>query len=539
MPLSAMRQRDSARRRLYLDAALMHLPRLLGAVDRNPFHQTYGCFDRQYWHYRTASFPSEMYQEAVLPLALVHATPLAGNRWYQQPRLKELAVAALRFSARSSHVDGSCDDYYPFERALGAAVFSLQAAARACEILQIDDAEVLSGLRRRAAWIARHHETGRLTNHHALAALGLVRLARLTGDSVWQAAAQERQRLVLDWQSSEGWFDEYGGADPGYQTVTIDALAKLRRLTGDSRLDEPLRRAVGFARLFMHDDGSYGGEYGSRGTYHFYPHGFELLAATDAAAADMADGFLKALAGGRAASFDDDRMYAHRLANLLEAYLDWSPTRPAEQSQVETRFLPQARLLIHRDAMNTTIVSAARGGVFKRLAHDCCYSDAGLTLETATGRQAVSQLHDTARQTQWSDDKLTVCGQFHWTRHETATPLKQSLFHVFMAALGRRCRGLVRKLLQGRLITGRQACPVRHTRSLDFLTGGRCRVTDRVELLDTSLRVRRLAFASDLQAAYVAAANVYQESVLQPWTDLSDRIDELNQNRQIVIVREL
>lgn len=535
-PTSA--QRDENQRRLYLTAALARVPRLLGAVDRNPFHETYGCFDRQYWHYRTASFPSEMYQEAVLPLALVYATPLAGNRWHRQPRLKELAVAALRFSARSSRADGSCDDYYPFERALGAAVFSFQAATRACELLQPDDAEILAWLRRRAAWIARHHETGKLANHHALAALGLGRLARLTGDSRWLAAAYERVWLVLSWQSSEGWFDEYGGADPGYQTVTIDALAKFQRLTGDGRLEEPLRRAAGFARLFLQRDGSFGGEYGSRGTYHFYPHGFELLAAQDAAAADLADGFLTALAGGRAASFDDDRMYAHRLANLMEAYLDWSPTRPAATCRPKTCYLPHARLLVHRDATSTTIVSAARGGVFKRQAADHApHTDAGLIVQTTT-RQAVSQLHDTTRQTRWTGDKLTVEGRLHWVRHETATPLKQAIFHTCLVAFGRRCRQLVRQLLQRRLITGRRPCPIRHARSFEFLDGGHCRVTDQIELLDDSLRVSRLALASDLQAVYVAAANVYQESALQSWTELEDRVDELNLRRRLTVVRD-
>ena len=122
--------RDSAARARYLHAALSQIPRLLGAIDRNPYRATYGCLDRQFWHYRTSSFPSEMYQEGVLPLALVATTRLPGNRWYGQPRVRELAVAALRFAARSSHRDGSCDDYYPFERALGAAAFSLAAAFR-------------------------------------------------------------------------------------------------------------------------------------------------------------------------------------------------------------------------------------------------------------------------------------------------------------------------------------------------------------------------------------------------------------------------
>ena len=541
---SPLQRRDPKARERYAQTALVQIPRLLGALDRNPFHRTYGCFDRQFWHYRTASFPSEMYQEAMLPLALVYATPLPNNHWRGEPRLKEWAIAALRFAARDSHRDGSCDDYYPFERALGAAVFSLQAATRACQILQVDDAAIRTWLKRRADWIVHHDEAGRLANHHALAALGLARLAEITADHGWLQAAEDRIRAVLTWQSSEGWFEEYGGADPGYQTVTIDALAKLRRLTNDQRLDEPLRRAVEFARLFLHPDSSYGGEYGSRGTYHFYPHGFELLARNDAAAADLADGFLTALANGRQASFDDDRMYAHRLGNLIEAYIDWSPSRPAasiDDSHPVTRFLPQAGLLVHREIETCTIVSAARGGVFKRfVSGEPPLTDAGLVIETADGRQAVSQIHDRGRAVVWYETgTLELSGQLNWTKHETATPLEQALFHIFMCFIGRWCRTFVRRFLQRRLITGRRPCPVRHTRRFEFDEAGGCRVIDRIELLDGSLQVRRMAFASDLQATYVAAANVYQESVLQPWSDLSKYIDELNRERQAMIVREL
>jgi hypothetical protein len=536
--------RDPQARERYAQAALSQIPRLLGAIDRNPFHPTYGCFDRQFWHYRTASFPSEMYQEAVLPLALVYATPLPGNRWHGEPRVKELAIAALRFTAHSGRRDGSCDDYYPYERALGAAVFSLQAAARACQILDVDDAEIAAWLRRRAGWIAGHDETGRLANHHALAALGLARVAQITGESRFMQAAQDRVRLVLSWQSSEGWFEEYGGADPGYQTVTIDSLAKLRRLTGDARFDEPLQRAVEFSRLFLHPDGSYGGEYGSRGTYHFYPHGFELLAAEHAAAADLADGFLDALADGKQASFDDDRMFAHRLGNLIEAYVDWSPKRPKTEERVaetQVRFLPQAGLLARRDVGGCTIVAAARGGVFKRFVPgESPLTDAGLVIETADGRQAVSQVHDHRRDVTWrADGALEVSGRLHWVTHETPSPLKQALFHVGMCLVGRWCRTLVRQFLQRRLITGRRLSGVLHSRQICFDADGGCKISDQIKLLDRSLRVRRMVLASDLQAAYVAAANVYQESTLQPWADLSEYVDDLNRRREVSIVRRL
>lgn len=570
--------RDPGLRRLYLAEALAGIPRLLGAIDRNPFRPTYGCLDRQYWHYRTSSFPSEMYQEGILALALVCATELPGNRWYQEPRARELAVAGIRFAARSSRPDGSCDDYYPFERALGAAVFSLQAAAKAYQLLGLDDPELVAWFRRRARWLMTNDESGRLANHHALAALGLLRVAQITGDPQYRQAADARIDMLLGWQSEEGWFEEYGGADPGYQTVTIDALAKCRQLTGDPRLNEPLRRAAAFARLFLHPDHSYAGEYGSRGTYHFYPHGMELLASGSAAAADLADGFLHSLAAGKQGFFGDDRLFAHRLANLIEAYLDWSPTRPAPEpvsSEPRTTYFPQAQILVRRRGDEHTVVSAARGGVFKHFARGRKpITDAGLILQTTDGRIAVSQWHELGRRIDFHPPParpgikneeghthelpllspqhspggvggaLVVSGPLYWCRFETATPLAQAMFHTGMWLVGRWCRTLVRRALQRRLITGRKRCGVHLTRRFEFLPesqagdGPVLRVTDTIELTSPRLRVRRMAFGTDHQAAYVAASGVYQEAVLQPWTDLAETVEELNARRRVVIVRE-
>jgi len=544
--------RDPALRDRYLAAALASIPRLLGSIDRNPYRATYGCLDRQYWHYRTSSFPSEMYQEGVLPLALVYARQLPGNRWCGNDRVRELAVAALRFAARASHADGSCDDYYPFERALGAAAFSLRAAARAYRILGLDDRELRAWLERRARWLIGHDESGRLANHQALAALGLLHVAQITENDVYRSLARERIDRVLDWQSREGWFDEYGGADPGYQTVTIECLAQYRRITGERGLDEPLGRAVEFARLFLHPDNSFAGEYGSRGTYHFYPHGMELLARESSAAADLADGFLKSLASGRCAYFDDDRMFVHRLASLLDAYGDWSPVRPGPaQPPRPIEFLKQAGMLVRRTGTTHTAISGARGGVFKHFARaKPAVTDAGLIVEFDDGRIAVSQWHDASRAIDYADEGLpegacrfSVSGPLGWSRFETATPVKQAVFHLGMWAVGRFCRGLVRRLLQRRLITGRAEAPIRLTRTFELLpasaAGPSLRVTDDIELVSPRARVRRMAWGTDHQSAYVAASGVYQHGVLAPWVHLDRYVDELNRRRRVAITREL
>jgi hypothetical protein len=554
-------RRDASLREAYLDAAWSALPRLLASVDRNPFGPSYGSCDRQYWHYRTASFPSEMYQEAALAPAMAYALRLPGNRWFGEPRLAEIAVAIIRYSAASSHADGSCDDYYPFERALGAAVFSLQAQAEAYRLLGLDDAKLLRFFETRAEWIAGHDETGRLTNHHALAALALWRTGKLTGRADLRTAALERVRDVVDSQHAEGWYPEYDGADPGYQTVTIDCLAKLRReLTSSSenaelvaQIDDSLHSAVDFASCFQHRDGGFGGEYGSRGTRHFYPHGMELLAPTDHRAAELAENFLRALADGTAARFDDDRMYVHRAANLIEAYVDWSSTSARQQAteaistaNSTSRCFPAAGLAVFADDDRQLILSTARGGTF-------CYSstddaepsitDAGLVVELADGRVTVSQTHGRDRQVAWGDEETTVTGPLRYARFERVTPWKQALLQLGMCTVGRVARSLCRSLLQRRVIRGGGEAPLRLTRRFechrDPASGRieRIDLTETLELLDTRTAVRRLAIASDLQAAYTAASQVYHPGLLQPWRDLGEYVGTLNTDRQVTICR--
>lgn len=545
--------RDAALRRLYAAAVLAEIPRIIGSLDRNPFRPTYGSFDRQYWHYRTAAFPSEMYQEAVYPLAWAYATDCPGNPWYGREIVRDWAIAALRYSARAAHRDGSCDDYYPYERALGAAVFSLVAGAKAYRLLNVEDSESLDGLLRRARWVAVHQEPGQLTNHHALAALGLLLVSEQSNDQALRAAADARVEQVLAWQHPEGWFAEYDGADPGYQTVTIGCLAEYRQLAGRDELTLALVQAAEFCRWFLHPDGSYGGEYGSRGTYHCYPHGFELLAGECAAAADLADACLQQRATQRQAYFDDDRLFAHRLASHCAAYDHWSPRRVTRNPETSgQRCFPAAGIFVASAESSHTIISAARGGVFKHFATDVPpVTDGGLVIELADGRQGVSQQHERDAM-HWSVDvdevtgawRLRVARPFHACRWETVTPVKQVALHLGMITLGRWCRDLVRRMLQRRLIASRNRLSIKLERTIEYERSdagpaeGVLRVIDRIELLDAPLQVRRMAFGVDHQAAYTAATGVYQESVLQSWTDLAEHVEALNRERAVAILRE-
>ncbi len=353
-------------RDLFAQIAISQVLKILTLCDRNPHSPTYGCFDRNFWHYKTSDFPSGMSQEFVLPLALAYHTDLPGNPFYQEEAIRNWVEAGILYAAESSHKDGSCDDYFPFERAGGAAAFSLLACVKSYQLLGLDNYNALTFFEKRADWLANHHESGQLTNHQALIVLCLEMTSQLLKTSKWDRAKALRLEKVLDWQHDEGWFVEYEGFDPGYHTLTISCLAEYYQHKPDGRLREALRKAVALAAQFVHPDGSFGGEYGSRNTYNFFPHGFELIGQWMPEALAINDAFLEGLAKGLGPVYSDDRIVGHHAWNYLLAWQDFvTENRPNESVRSlfgnERVWLSEAQILVDRRSSNkpTTQTSAS------------------------------------------------------------------------------------------------------------------------------------------------------------------------------------
>lgn len=517
----------------YAFEALRSLPRLLLMVDTNPYSKTYGCFDRSFWHYRTVDFPCGMSQEFVLPLALAHAMKLPGNRYHGMERMRELALAGIDYAIRSSHEDGTCDDYFPFERAMGALVFSLYAMTESCLVLGDRDPRRLAFFAKRGDWLLAHNETGKLANHQAFAALALYNVYLLTKDRRYELGSQQYVDLTMSWRHSEGWFQEYEGADPGYHSCLIAFLAKLHQKRGDKALLKPLNEAADFAWWFMHPDGSYAGEYGSRNTFHFYPHGFEVLAPQNPRAAAICDSFLaRALPGRRRYYNDDDRMLAHYIYDWMHAWQDWRPRNCAPvdlPAKTEHRWFEDARILVVRTPRYHFVMNASKGGTFKAITPEGpAAGDTGLIGELADGRVVVTHLVDRdATKVSVAPDGRSVRleGRFHRRKFMLPTPLKMIAFRLFLLTVGRFNANGVRSFLQKILIVGKAPLPIRFRRTF-ALEDDRIVVTDEVRA-PRALRWRRLSAGTDATSIYVANSNTFQESRLVPWRHFPEAVKAL------------
>jgi hypothetical protein len=519
-------------RDLFAQEALRWIPKILTLQDRNRHSPTYGCFDRNYWQYKIIDFPSGMSQEFVYPLALAWATDLEGNTFFQQDALREWAEAGMVFAARSAHADASCDDYFPFEKAGGAAAFSLLACAESYKLLGLQNDEVLRFFERRADWLAHHHESGQLTNHQALIVLCLDRVSELLGSSKWAAARAGRLARVLSWQNSEGWFQEYEGCDPGYHTLTISLLAQIYETTPSPELRDALTRAVALAAEFVHPDGSFAGEYSSRNTYNFFPHGFELFGRHEPAALAVNDRFLAGLAAGKNPCYADDHIVGHHTWNYLLAWRDFVSARPAATPRKQGRIhFPNAGLLIERRGDVELYLALNKGGVFKFFRGGALVaSDTQVSLVVEDGgksRNAVAHLV-AAYPHEIEGGRVAVRGEMGWAKQKKMTPFNLIVLRLIMLGGGRFFPDLVRKLLQKVLITGKKAAPFRFQREFVW-DETRLTVRDRIEPVTGGdwNSVKRAAIGCDQTSIYVVMSRTFQAGQMLPWIDLTSQAAKL------------
>ncbi|HEV3409339.1 MAG TPA: hypothetical protein VG095_03535 [Chthoniobacterales bacterium] len=506
-------------RDVFAREALAQIPKILTLQDRNAHSPTYGCFDRNYWHYKIIDFPSGMAQEFVWPLALVYSLDLPDNPYRGKPAIREWVEAGMLFAARSAHADGSCDDYFPFEKAAGAAAFSLLACLESYQLLQIDNAELRAFFAKRADWLASHEESGRLTNHQALTALCLTKLGK-------EEASARRLQRVLEWQDEEGWFAEYEGCDPGYHTLTIALLAQLYELRPDRGVASALRKAIEFAAHFIHPDGSFGGEYGSRNTYNFFPHGFEIAGKWMPEALALNDRFLAGLTNGLQACYADDHIIGHHTWSYLLAWQHWVAQRPQPSARPAGRtHFARAGLLVERRGSATLYLALNKGGVFKLFhGEQLALSDTQVSVLMDDGRNAVAQLVG-VYDVQLREDEIVISGSLGWAKQKKMTPPNMIVLRLLMLTIGRFFPDLVRKLLQRMLITGKEHTPFRFKRTLTW-QGEELHIADELTA-DSWTNVRAVGIGPAQTSIYVVMSRTWQAGQLQSWLDLTSELQKL------------
>ena len=441
----------------YLELSVETIPRLLSLLDRNPFSPTYGCFDRDYWHYRTlADFPSATYQQGSLAMALLYTSDLDGSIYYQNPKVKDYALAAMLFWSKVQRRDGSFDEWYPNEHSYVATAFTTYAVSEAYRLLSAlpDETipeQVLPSLIRAGKWLCTH-EDREVLNHTAGAVAALHNIHVLTGDDTFLRGLQRQKEVMLSRQSKEGWFYEYNGADPGYLSLSVDYLAKYFSSSGDQDILESLESAVNFMVRFLHPDGSYGGEYGSRNTRYLMPHGLVILSPLFPSARYLAEKSHQLLTKGRTINpnSSDDRYFAFFfINNFLQAGLKYEPgnkTKSPLPEELEEHF-PEAGIVLKKTENYYSVCNYKKNGVFKLFSQKgeepkLVINNCGYFAELPDGQIVSSQFFPDSSLTQVSvkktNDNTVISIQTSFTCVNYSLPFTWAMipFRVFNHTVG-------------------------------------------------------------------------------------------------------
>jgi len=412
----------------YLAEVEAALPRLLACFDTDPLSPAFGVGDRLHWAWKLIDFGNATFQGAAHGLARLAATGLAPD-WLPPARIAERIAEMTDGTCRLLAADGSLGEALPNE---GSFCVTALVANDLIAAADLKEAPVDAALRTRildvaapmVRFLVTHDEThGLISNHLATAALALYRWHLATGEPVDRRGRMLLDR-ILDHQSDEGWFSEYGGADPGYQTLCTSYLAALHLVRPDLGLEEPLGRSIAFLCHFAHPDGSFGGLYGSRNTRVYYPAGIEALAGAHPEAAALAAHMRAGVAARRTvtlAAMDppnlvpmfNDYVWAAELAGSTADREAGDPPALPFGAPAFRRVFSEAGLLIDRGVTHYTILALRKGGVCYHFVTKpaagrpssevvSCRIDAGPVVEDPRGRLLQAQIPDDTAS--WADD---------------------------------------------------------------------------------------------------------------------------------------
>ena len=464
--------RDSKLRDIYAQKAISQIPRLIGLQDRSPLSPSYGCFHRDYWLDKTSDFPDAVRQFGVQSLALVYKYQMPNNIYYKKQKIKDWAIAGLKFWCKIQHNDGSFDEFYPNERGwVGPTAFTTFTSIEAFKLLRDemteDDIKLLNKTIFKAAkFIAKgESEEDHLANHHAMACLAVWKAYELFDDPILKKDYEKLWKGFLTYHNSEeGWSREYDGIDPGYLSATISFLSKIYQTNPDPEILKVVRESVESCSYFVYPNGFYAGSLGSRNTLHFYSHGFEVFSKEIPLASAVCEKMLIALSDNKLVPPEiiSDRYVFYRVPEYLQSYIDYFeyskelPSLPYEKDRL-SKYFEQSKIWVQSNSKLYVIANLAKGGVvkiFEKSSGQLKVNDCGLIGQLNNKKIVTTQWIDPKYKITSSESGWTVEGSFNIVpSNKYFTVSKNIIFRSVLLLIGlypklaHSLKGWIRKIL--------------------------------------------------------------------------------------------
>ncbi|PLX61349.1 MAG: hypothetical protein C0630_11285 [Sedimenticola selenatireducens] len=344
---------------------------------------------------------------------------------------------------------------------------------------------------------------------------------RYFGDVRFLKRSEEIVSQVLGKQSREGWFLEYDGADPGYQSLCMYYLSRYQCLNPTEKLATALDNSVEFLAWFSHPDGTLGGEYGSRRTNIFYPGGLSILGQSNSQASGIVLNASRGGESGLAVSLSDVDM--GNLAPLSENQIALSenlqnmlPPAPLPFSRKRSfRVFLEAGMVAVGYSKYYAIVGLRNGGVLKVFSKDMqkvVVDNCGYVGVTGRNKKITTQISQDYSILVNSENRIVFKIQFYELLDAVPTPFRMILLRVLNLTVMRNVRmgNFIKKILVRLLISKKKPFPATLTRDIQF-SEQEISITDVVETdaKSKSKGFRSLFFGHRFVGLHMASSRYY------------------------------
>jgi hypothetical protein len=481
-------------------------------------------------------FPEATFQRNLNPLCWYMDLPEEKSN---RELIGKFIKAGLFYTLKIQNKDGSYDQAYPHEHSYGATAFLLSDLITVYKSIKssftvFEKGQIEDGLRLSADFLCnRAEQHGFIANHLAGASLALKKAHTLFNDKRYDQKANELLGSIIDRQSEEGWFPEYGGADPGYQTLCMYYLAQIYRIDQTRRLKNALEKSLHFLQFFIHPDGTFGGEYGSRRTEIYYPGGIALLASEFTLAASMHEFMKNSIASGKTVNMIDVDM--GNLAPLLSNYI---AAHSVDKTQEGNLPLPlDVKNLIHifkgaglaaiSRPTYYAILGTSNGSILKiynKKSKKIILDDCGFLGETESGTKISSQITDISNPMVWKGDVFSTHSTFGFISGQTPSPFNYLMLRIANLTVMRVSfiNEFIKKVLVKLLINKKSQIPLSLSREIDFRENS-IHVSDKLEK-SGAIRITSLVSGIKFSSIHMASSRYFtpaQFEVLdQPMIDL-------------------
>ncbi len=459
--------------KVYADILKANIEKLLSLYNTDPLSPTYGYGDRLYWGWKISDFANGTFQGGVHALSVAYKLGLIESKEFLF-KLIDSAILAIE-KIRDRH--GSMVEAYPRENSF--CVTALVAFDTLSAIKHLDGnlneekrKKYFSVISPLIDFITKHDEEHAVISNHLATAVAAITLwNRLTGAS--NPRGKQLLEVIYRHQSKEGWYREYDGADPGYQTLSTYYLASAFEDTGDAQLKESLLRSGEFLQYFIHPDGTIGGLYGSRNTEVYYPGGIVAFAPHYDVFKNIA--LQSAQAIKERSHILPDSIDANNYVPLINSYayaavqpyVSTSLTLPFQQA-FEKDF-KDAGLFIKSTASYYCIINYKKGGtlkVFNKKTGKLDLEDGGIFGKLSNGKTFSTQMADDSN----TFEQRKISDSFFEINKSQPTAFTTLVLRLFALTIFRSVAlgNLFKKQIVGMLMTGKKKIDGSAIRQFEF-----------------------------------------------------------------------